>query len=54
MLSAFGLGEATFQNSDLTEHDIYSSFIINIFIAFIFSLGFFVNIKIYFIDLYLL
>ena len=41
MLSAFGLGEAIVQNPDLTDHDIYSLFIISILIAFIFSLGFF-------------
>ena len=43
MLSAFGLGEAIVQNPDLTEHDLFSLFIISIFIACIISLGFFLT-----------
>lgn len=43
MLSALGLGEAIVQNPDLSDHDLYSLFIISIFIAFIFSLGFFLS-----------
>jgi len=43
MVSAFGLGEAIVQNPDLSEHDLYSLFIISIFLAVIFSLGFFLT-----------
>jgi PST family polysaccharide transporter len=43
MLSALGMGEAIVQNPNLTDHDLYSLFIISIIIAFIFSLGFFLS-----------
>ncbi len=41
MLGAFGIGEAIVQNQDLSDRDIYSLFVISIFIGLVFSIVFF-------------